>query len=67
MGSAAVYWIVLLVYNQQHMFIYTLYGLVYCSLLLYNMFSVWVLRSIFVLPSILPPYILPPKGEVFFF
>ena len=47
-------------------YMFLLYGLVYCSLLSYNMFSVWVLRSLLVLPSILPPYILPPKGEVVF-
>ena len=29
-----------------------------------NMFIVWVLRSPFILPSILPPDIFPPKGEL---
>ena len=45
-------------------YIFPFYGLVYCLLISYNMFNVWVLRSPFVLPSILPPYILPPKGEL---
>ena len=29
-----------------------------------NMFSIWVQRSLFILPRIRPPYILPPQGAL---